>query len=1014
MVKLAKYLLLLSIVTFWTLETSDIRAQTSPPVAGFTSDKQIGTVPLVVNFIDQSIGEGLNKWDWTFKQRGNGTSFTSTERNPSIRFPSVTKIDVSLRVSNSAGTDSITKLEYIEVLPLPPVAGFSANTTSGNAPLGVTFTSNSTGSIDKYLYEFGDGTTDNISTTNHVYVSEGEYVPSLTVTGPGGSDTKIASFKIVVKKATPAPIPNTTSIPVPNQTPISSEPNNTLSADVVFNGQGAGDWFGSSVSTAGDFNGDGVDDVIIGAMGDDNSGNFSGSAFIFYGGTLNTDDADVTINGRDSFDGLGNSVSTAGDFNGDGIDDVIIGADGDNTTGDKSSITIQGNTGSSYIFFGNKRGVLNAGTDADVIINGGIKPVGNIGEGFGKSVSTAGDFNGDGLNDVIIGASGNSTEGAVSDKAYLFFGGKTGTFNSSEADLILVGQDFGDGFGRSVSTAGDFNGDGVGDVIVGATGDDNTQVNSGSAFIFFGGKTGTFSADDADVILNGQSDSDSFGIAVSTAGDFNGDGLGDVIVGAYFDDNNGESSGSAFIFFGGKTGTLGPANSSADVILNGQNTFDNFGSSVSKIGDVNADGIDDVIVGAAGVEKAYVFFGGKTGIFNADDADIILNGQSNSKSFGISFSPAGDFNRDGIDDFIVGDRQHENGFKSGSALIYFGAQSGTTAVPTAIPAPTPITMNKPVAEFEAKPTSGEVPLLVQFTDKSSNNPDTWFYDFGDGSTVAEQNPVHLYTEQGIFTVSLTVANFIGSDKKEKKSLINVKAKSTPNIPEQTPFPTSTPGIFEQTPFPISTPAPGSGGCVVPTADFIASSVQGKIPLTVNFTDISEGNPTEWLWDFGDGGMSISKNPAHKYELIGQYTVSLKVTNECGEDEEVKTDFINALPIKSFTFKCGKEFLIGAKELETLVMELGLNEQCKLKLTNLEPGVLVDVDTLIRSGFRSSIIAHPVRSTTDADGELEITITAVNKGIDWVAWSVRNEEGDFEYSKNAYNEGTAWGMFVDVK
>ncbi len=326
----------------------------------------------------------------------------------------------------------------------------------------------------------------------------------------------------------------------------------------------------------------------------------------------------------------------------------------------------------------------------------------------------------------------------------------------------------------------------------------------------------------------------------------------------------------------------------------------------------------------------------------------------------------------------------------------------------------------PQALFSASPTSGIEPLTVIFKDKSSGSPSTWIWDFGDNDTSGEQNPVHEYKTANEYTVSLSVSNEKGVDTLVQVNLISVEGKNPP-LQTPFPFPTSTPFIPVQTPFPFPTstpviPVPTSTPelCIVPSADFIASSVQGKIPLTVNFTDISEGNPTEWLWDFGDGGMSISKNPAHKYELIGQYTVSLNVSNECGDSEEVKTDFINALPIKSFTFKCGKEFIIGAKELETLVMEIGLNEQCKLKLTNLEPGVLVDVDTLIRSGFRSSIIAHPLRSTTNADGELEITITAVKKGIDWVAWAVRNEDGEFEYSKNAYDAGTAWGMFVEVK
>ncbi len=377
----------------------------------------------------------------------------------------------------------------------------------------------------------------------------------------------------------------------------------------------------------------------------------------------------------------------------------------------------------------------------------------------------------------------------------------------------------------------------------------------------------------------------------------------------------------------------------------------------------------------------------------------------------------------------------------------------------------------PIAEFIADKTSGSVPLTVNFTDQSTGDIISWLWNFGDGITSTQQSPSHTYITAGNYGVSLTVDGPIDSDTEIKTQFITVSLPiptisptpvSTPTpiqIPTVTPSitleptlistptpvttvaPTVVPSITPEptlisTPTPVTTvtptatptatpqttpsstpeetPEPEPTVCIAPVSDFIASTVQGKVPLTVQFTDISTDNPTEWLWDFGDGGKSISKNPVHKYELIGQYTVSLAVTNGCGEDEEIKTDFINALPIKSFTFKCGKELSRGVLEIETLVMELGLNEQCKLKLTNLEPGVLVDVNTLIRRGLRSSIMVEPARGTIDANGELEITITAVSTGIDWVAWAVPNENGEFEFSKRAYDTGLAWGMFVEVK
>ncbi|MDC0947250.1 integrin alpha, partial [Nitrospinaceae bacterium] len=258
------------------------------------------------------------------------------------------------------------------------------------------------------------------------------------------------------------------------------------------------------------------------------------------------------------------------------------------------------------------------------------------------------------------------------------------------ADVRIDGQNSNDRFGFSVSSAGDFNGDGIDDVIVGAWADDNNSLNtSGSAFIFFGGITGTKRADaDADVIIDGQSQNDKFGYSVSSAGDFNGDGKGDVIVGAFADDNNSlGASGSAFIFFGGITGTK-RADADADVILNGQSGSDQFGVSVASAGDFNGDGKDDVIVGAYqddnnsqnGSGSAFIFFGGITGTKRADaDADVIIDGQNSNNRLGRSVSSAGDFNGDGKDDVIVGAYLDDNNSanNSGSAFIFFGGITGT-------------------------------------------------------------------------------------------------------------------------------------------------------------------------------------------------------------------------------------------------------------------------------------------------------------------------------------------------
>ncbi len=118
--------------------------------------------------------------------------------------------------------------------------------------------------------------------------------------------------------------------------------------------------------------------------------------------------------------------------------------------------------------------------------------------------------------------------------------------------------------------------------------------------------------------------------------------------------------------------------------------------------------------------------------------------------------------------------------------------------------------------------------------------------------------------------------------------------------------------------------------------------------------------------------------------------------------------------KSFTFRCNKELQSSIGGTERLVLELCENEQCALKLTNFEPGVAVEISSQLKKGLRSAIKIDPAKSVTDANGELEITITPLHKGTVWADWAVKSDKGKFEFSKKAYDEGFAWGMFVVVE
>ncbi len=160
---------------------------------------------------------------------------------------------------------------------------------------------------------------------------------------------------------------------------------------------------------------------------------------------------------------------------------------------------------------------------------------------------------------------------------------------------------------------------------------------------------------------------------------------------------------------------------------------------------------------------------------------------------------------------------------------------------------------KPAAQFSGTPTSGCAPLTVNFTDASTGEITSWDWTFGDGGTSTAQNPTHVYTSAGTYTVSLTVTGPGGSDTETKANYITVYD--------------------------------------VPVADFSGSPTSGYAPLTVYFTDLSSGNPSAWSWDFGDTGSSNQKNPVHTYTAAGLYTVTLTASNACGSDQEIKTDYI---------------------------------------------------------------------------------------------------------------------------
>ncbi|WP_141241732.1 PKD domain-containing protein, partial [Methanosarcina spelaei] len=169
----------------------------------------------------------------------------------------------------------------------------------------------------------------------------------------------------------------------------------------------------------------------------------------------------------------------------------------------------------------------------------------------------------------------------------------------------------------------------------------------------------------------------------------------------------------------------------------------------------------------------------------------------------------------------------------------------------------------PDANFVGSPISGSFPLKVQFTDKSTNSPTAWKWNFGDGSDlVTEYNPTHTYSKAGTYTVKETVSNAAGKDTEIKTNYITVTEASK-----------------------------------APDADFVGSQTSGSFPLKVQFTDKSTGSPTSWKWNFGDGSDLVTEyNPTHTYSKAGTYTVKETVSNAAGKDTEIKTNYITVTSV----------------------------------------------------------------------------------------------------------------------
>ncbi len=432
-------------------------------------------------------------------------------------------------------------------------------------------------------------------------------------------------------------------------------------------GEAAGNLFGIGIGGAGDVNGDGRADFLVGAGGYNGFATSVGRAYLYYGGAPINAAPDLLLNGEETLDNFGDQVAAAGDVNHDGWDDFMVTVPTHDGVGRDS--------GRGYIFFGGPGldavpdWVLNAARGDDL---------------FGTGSSTAGDINDDGFDEIVIGAPRNDAGGPLLDdrgRVYVYFGGVAPDIFP---DLTFTGEAPIDNFGASVAGGLDVNADGYPDIVAGARWNDAGGTDAGRAYVFFGGP----GADAvADLTLTGAAAGDEFGKTVSL-GDVNGDGFADVLVAAPLHDAGGPSNddrGRVYVFHGGPG-----LDAVADFTLTGEAAGDQFGRGLSGGGDVDLDGFDDLAVGAPLEDagggpnidrgRVYVFYGGP-----ALDAvaDLVLDGEAPGDFLGLNIAMVGDTDDFPGDEVLAGARFNDASAPNAGRAYLFGLP---VRVPGASPA----------------------------------------------------------------------------------------------------------------------------------------------------------------------------------------------------------------------------------------------------------------------------------------------------------------------------------------
>jgi predicted transcriptional regulator len=444
-------------------------------------------------------------------------------------------------------------------------------------------------------------------------------------------------------------------------------------ADASFLGEGVESTAGLYMSFAGDVNGDGLDDFLIGAPYDSQVATWSGKAYLIFGNesgfTMDTSlaNADASFLGESYQDGAGNDVSGDGDINGDGYDDIIINSFRNSENGFW--------TGQTYILFGKPSGwTRNTPLDKADASYQGVVPWDMI----GAQIDCDGDLNGDGYDDIVISDYFSSENALEAGRVFIIFGRASNwSMDRSilEADAWFLGENEYDHAGFDVDIVGDVNNDGFDDLLIGAPGRVAETPDAGQAYLIFGKPTGWSKGmplSEANASFVGEYSVDRAGQRVEGVGDVNNDNFDDFFISSMLNDEGANQSGQIYLIFGKSSGwEMGVNLSNADASFLGEGVLDYAGMALSGGGDVNGDGFDDFVIGSGnndegggdpsnemdGAGQAYLFYGKESGWtmdINLSDADASFIGEYRWDNAGSAVALSGDLDGDGHDDLLIG------------------------------------------------------------------------------------------------------------------------------------------------------------------------------------------------------------------------------------------------------------------------------------------------------------------------------------------------------------------------